>query len=39
MQEKRAVRMHIALTRALTTARVVAPRDVLAADPLLSVVL
>lgn len=32
---RRDTRMHIAMTRALTTVRVVAPTDDLAADPVL----
>jgi len=35
VRDKRDVRMHIALTRALLTARVVAPRDVIEASPVL----
>lgn len=37
--DKRSVRMHIALTRALLTARVVAPKEVIEAAPLLSAAL
>ena len=36
VQDRRAQRMHIALTRAMLTARVVAPKEVLLEDPVLS---
>jgi len=36
VQDKRDVRLHIAITRALTLARVVAPREALASDPILA---
>jgi len=36
VEDRRDVRMYIALTRAMLTVRVVAPREVLEAEPILS---